>query len=342
MKAVRRVALYVALPLALVAAVGYGWYRLSDTGRGWRYEDKLATYCDGLIPYEESAALTGLDTESGLPLDSRRGTPGLPSHYCRVADLSLTIGRIPGGTANPRDGLSDVFDELDPAGEDLLPMPLGGGWHGYTDMQSTVVVLACDNKDASVVVSALAGEPHTTRRQAREAAELVTATAENAADHWSCDADSGGRVPLPPKPAGQTSPSRAGGTCRGLPLRDADEVHWIKETKASGTAPLETCVLGETIARSEALYYLEAAFGPYAQRLRSPEPEPGALNRETGIRRDAAWASAACPGHSAQALFTIRSTEYAYPEGDFLRRALNAFAERAAKRHGCTDLKLPE
>ncbi|GGV85636.1 hypothetical protein GCM10015535_32580 [Streptomyces gelaticus] len=55
-------------------------------------------------------------------------------------------------------------------------------------------------------------------------------------------------------------------------------------------------------------------------------------------------ASAAC-GTGPRALFTADGTEYAAsphgPPHGYLRTALRAFAERAAQRHGCTDLKLP-
>lgn len=339
MKVIRRVALYVVLPLALAVVAGYSWYRLSDTGKGWRYEDKLATYCDGLIPYEQSVVFTDLDTESGLSFDTDHGTSDLRSNYCKVADIYLTIGEIPDGADNRRHGGSDVFDELRTGSWDTLPMALGSGWHGYTDMESTGIVLTCDNKEASVVVSALADESHASPGGARKVAELVAATAVKAADRWSCEAERGGRIPPLPAPSGEVNPSTAAETCRGIPY--ADEVHWVKEAKATGTAPLERCVLGETKARDEDLYHLEAAFGPYAQRLRSTPSEAGGLNRDAGSDRNRAWATAKCPGYGPRALFTITTTEYAYPEGDFLRESLDAFAKRSAKQHRCTDLKLP-
>ncbi|MFJ9630975.1 hypothetical protein ACIRU8_25005 [Streptomyces sp. NPDC101175] len=43
-----------------------------------------------------------------------------------------------------------------------------------------------------------------------------------------------------------------------------------------------------------ALYHLEAAFGPYAQRLRSPSDENG-YSTDSGIEQDEAWSTAACP-----------------------------------------------
>ena len=38
MRAVRRIGLFCVLPLALALTAAYTWYRVSDTGRGWRYE----------------------------------------------------------------------------------------------------------------------------------------------------------------------------------------------------------------------------------------------------------------------------------------------------------------
>src|SRR5262245_18702697 len=54
----RRVGRYVVLPLVVITVAVFGWYRLSDTGRDWRYRDKLAGYCQGLIPEAESAVFT--------------------------------------------------------------------------------------------------------------------------------------------------------------------------------------------------------------------------------------------------------------------------------------------
>ncbi|AVH56167.1 MULTISPECIES: hypothetical protein [Streptomyces] len=341
MKVIRRAALYVVTPLALVLAASYSWYRLSDTGKGWRYEDKLATYCDGLIPYEESAAFTGLNTEVGLSYDTRRGFGDDAFSYCRVADMYVTIGLIADDAVGSDTVADDVFDELDSVTTDTLPAALGGGWYGYTDMSNTGIVLPCDNKPASVVVSIAGDASHDNPSEARAMGELAAATAQKAADRWSCEVEQGGRIPVVAAQAEQGSSYVATGTCRGIPIRENEEIHWIQETKATGTAPLEECVLGETKARSEELYYLEAAFGPYAQRLRSETDEPGTPNVDAAIGPNSARATAACPG-AGRAIFSIYATEYAYPQKKFLLASLRAYAERSAKQHGCTDLKLPD
>ncbi|MGP3951170.1 hypothetical protein [Streptomyces sp. 7N604] len=277
-----------------------------------------------------------------MPYDERRSFGDDRFNYCRVADLTVIIGLVPKGADGSDSGAGEVFDELDSGTADALPVALGGGWHGYTDMCNTGVVLSCDNKPASVVVSIASDESHESPGGARVMGELAAATAVKAADRWSCEARRGGRIPPVPAPEGEfSSYARATGTCQGIPLRGHEEtIHWLKETKSTGTAPLERCVLGESKARDEPLYWLEAGFGPYAQRLRSETDEPDRLNADAGIARDGAWASATCPG-AVRAIFRIGATEYAYPQKGFLLTSLRGFAERSARQHGCTDLKLP-
>lgn len=339
MKAIRRAALYSVLPLALILAAGYSWYRLSDTGKGWRYEDKLATYCDGLIPYKESAVFTGLNTEISLSHDAHHGYGDDSYNYCKVADMEMTIALIDDDAVGSGLGAAEVFENLQSGTSDHPPVALGGGWYGYTDMLDTAVVLSCDNKPASVIVSIAGDESHENPSEAQAMGELAAATARKAAGRWSCQAEYGGRIPKVSRPS-VDSPSSATGTCDGIPIDDDLQIDWVKAAEGSGATPLEACVLGEYGANEEALYHLEAAFGPYAQRLRSSADEPGALNAGTGVSNHMARATAACPG-SPRAIFSIYATEYAYPQKNFLVTALRAFAERSAARHGCTDLKLP-
>ncbi|MEU9183958.1 hypothetical protein AB0D14_05200 [Streptomyces sp. NPDC048484] len=343
----RRLALYVALPLALACAAGFAWYRLSDTARGWRYEDKLAGYCKGLIPYDESAVFTGLDT-ADLDYTNPSFGAGLDYDICRVANLNLTLGRIPGRALGADEFGPSIFTEIQPQQTDTPPTPLGGGWRGFTDLNTTSVVLPCRNQDASVAVSArqiVSDDPSLDR--VRKIAELVTSTAVNAARRWSCDADRGGRIPdLPaaPKPSGTGA---AEGTCQGVPLRGrADLARPIEETKTSSMAPVETCLLGAGKVHGEARYSLDAWFGPFAQRLRSAsdeEKDGQQYNRTAGSDDSGTWASAKCPGFSARALFTL--DVYVQPGAaaprDLVEDLLTGFAQASAKRHHCTDLQLP-
>ncbi|MGW0699535.1 hypothetical protein ACWD0A_09420 [Streptomyces sp. NPDC002867] len=334
MTVIRRLAQYVALPLALVAVAGYAWYQFSDTGKRWRYEEALASYCEGLIPPEESAVFTDYDTEEGLPKDLHiGGSDGY--EFCWVGKTALTIARIP-ETARDDDGRRGVFDDLRPERTGTLPMALGGGWHGYTNLESAAVALDCGNQDASVVVSASAPGRAVA---GLTSAELVAATAVRAAEYWNCEAEAGGPIPDVPAEPEEKSRFEAKGTCAAIPMRDLDSIHWIKETPTTDSSLLETCVLGETGASSVEMFQISAFFGPFAQ-AQYPDYES---TRDAGRSgNDFAWATAKCPGTSARALFTISSAPYAHEEvPGFARSALTAFAERSAKQHGCTDLKLP-
>ncbi|MFD7283600.1 hypothetical protein ACFV80_43075 [Streptomyces sp. NPDC059862] len=341
MKRLRRAAVFVVIPVAIVLTAAYSWYRLSDTGKGWRYEDKLATYCDGLIPYEESAVFTSLNTEVGLSGDRREGYGDDSYHVCEVADLTVNIGLIP-DAAIGWEYDSGILDMLRMVSSDYPPAPLGGGWHGFTDLRNTAVVLPCDNRPASVAVSITGDESHENPSEARTMGELAAATARNAAERWRCEAEFGSRIPKVSASKAMFGPGQETGTCKGIRIPESQWIDWMQEAEVdeSSTAPVESCVLGESKARDEALYYLSASYGPYAQRLRSATDEPGSLNEDSGVSHGLAWATAACPGE-ARAIFRIYATEYAAPTKSFLLSALRTFAERSAARHGCTDMKLP-
>ncbi|WP_314412660.1 hypothetical protein [Streptomyces sp. DSM 40484] len=342
-------ALYVALPLVLACVAGFAWYRLSDTARGWRYEDKLAGYCKGLIPYDESAVFTDLDT-AALDYTARYFGAGLDYDICRVANLNLFLGRIPGQALGADEFGESIFTEIQPGRVGALPTPFGGGWRGFTDLNTTSVVLPCRNQNASVAVSARRIFPEdTSLDRARKIAELITATAVKAAGRWSCDAERGGRIPEIPVAPKQSQADVAEGTCRGVPLRGrADLVRPIKETKTSAMAPVESCLLGAGQVYGEARFALDAWFGPFAQRLRSTsdeEKDGQQYNRTAGSDPSGVWASAKCPGFSARALFTINpdpkvSIDTA-AQRDVAEDLLTGFAQASAARHHCTDLRLP-
>ncbi|MGC5565633.1 hypothetical protein ACPYPG_22715 [Streptomyces sp. FR-108] len=351
MRGMRRLALYVALPLVLACVAGFAWYRLSDTARGWRYEDKLAGYCKGLIPYDESAVFTDLDT-TDLDFTDQRFGAGLDYDTCRVANFVLALGRIPGRALGANEYSPSIFTEIQLQEWEVPPTPLGGGWHGFTSPGVTSVVLPCRNKDVSVAVSAqeiAADDPSPDR--ARKIAELVTATAVNAARRWSCEADPGGRIQDLPT---AHKPSRSGvaeGTCQGVPLRGrAGLVLPIMETETSATAPMEGCMLGASEVpdgvRGDPRYRLYGLFGPFAQRLRSASDEKKRgqqYNRTAGSDSFGVWATAKCPGFSARALFTLdgRAAIKTAAQRHLAEELLTGFARASAERHDCTDLRLP-
>ncbi|MFG1805138.1 hypothetical protein [Streptomyces sp. NPDC049040] len=359
MRVLRRVAVFVVLPLVAVTVAGYSWYRLSDTGRDARYRDKLASYCRNLLPEAESAVFTG-HSESGLGHEEHHAErEGLRWESCDVARLHLTIGEI-ADTVTATDsgtytGASAGFLSRLRGDADELPIALGGGWEGYTDLRNTAVVMGCTNRQASVVVSATAERGLDDVDAAREVGRLVTATAIRAARHYGCDAKHGGPIPELAQPATESptetarhsgSARDADGTCTGIPVQtvaDTGEVNWTKQTGGTGNLPVEECALGKTAGLDEAAYWFQANYGPYAQRLRTaPDARNGyRTDADAGLSRNEAWATARCPGHTARTLFSVVATEYADPKAPFLKASLRAFAENAAERHGCTDLRLP-
>ncbi|AIV33887.1 hypothetical protein ACI3K5_15390 [Streptomyces sp. MPA0124] len=236
-----------------------------------------------------------------------------------------------------------VLKVLDSGSSDHPPTALGGGRHGYTALRDTGVVPPCANKDASVVVSVAGDASHENGEESRAVAELATAVALEAAGRRSCETAFGGRIPELSLSKGQTAPAAASGTCEGIRIPEAQWVDWLQESEASDGAPLERCLLGETKARDEVLYSLEAQLGPYAQCLRSADhdehwPEPG-------ITHGSAQATASRPNSSVPAVFRIHrihATVYAAPAEQFLRSALHTFAERLAVRHGFANLELPD
>lgn len=344
MKMLRRIAVFVVLPLAVAVVAGYIWYRTSETGKRWRYEDKLASYCAGLIPVAESAVFTGYSTDPGLPHDGRRGYGDETYYSCGVADLDISIGRVPVDAGTTPADEDSFLARLRPTSQDFVSTPLGGGWYGYTDLNSTGLVLACSDKPFSVVVAVDGDSSHADRRDVRQVAELAVGIGRKAADRWSCSFEDAGPVPPVAAQKQEAFPYAATGTCAGLGIPEGDRyVHWAKEAPASANTPVEECVLlRETWAGHEQLYALTAYFGPYAQARRALGGYPNLLDRPSGLTSHRAWATASCPG-APQAVVEISATAYAQRPNAvrFLVDTLSAFAERAVKRHGCTDLRLP-
>ncbi|MFJ8645077.1 hypothetical protein ACIRNI_02955 [Streptomyces sp. NPDC093546] len=334
MKALRRWAVWIGVPLALATLAGYGWYQLSDTGKRWRYESKLETYCGGVLPYEETVSLAGMGHERALPHDIRldRGDHGYD--WCKVAGLYVTVSRLPARVPFTDTDWEHYLPEEDAK---ALPIPLGGGWRGFTDLTNTAVVLPCRNRDTTLVVTAVQDYAH----RPGKIAELVTATAAKAAERWDCDTTPGGPLPPIPKPLQDTLPSAAQGTCSGLPFTLEKHVTSVAEAPSSDAAPLEICVLKDEInyRTAEEVYRLEAAFGPYAANRHAQAPY---LTEEpAGGSEEDYWASARCPDDIFRAIFRIRAQTRETNNPGFAKAALIAFAKRAAQQHGCTDLKLP-
>ncbi|MGW0538025.1 hypothetical protein [Streptomyces sp. NPDC003032] len=340
MRGIRRWAWVGALAVVLALLGGYGWYRLSDTGKRLRYEDKLESYCGGVLPYEETVAFTGLpsDPAAGLPHDVQEGTPKQGYDFCWVAgmDIVVTAARIPNSAA------IDLKFYLPRLRAEALPTPMGGGWRGFTDGVNTSVILPCTNQDRTITATVQLTSEEPNKSVSRRVAQLTTATAVRAADRWGCESKPGTRAQVVNPVSDSSIPAKANGTCAGLPWTRNKQIDTVTETPADQFAPTAMCFLDDT--ETDDGYRLEASFGPYALRERNDSLHSG-LNAKLagsgGKTEEFFWASADCPGDGPRALFQISPKSATSDNPSFAHAALAAFAERAAERHNCTDLQLP-
>ncbi|MEU0214001.1 hypothetical protein ABZ281_02385, partial [Streptomyces sp. NPDC006265] len=144
-RVLRRSALWGALPLALVVLAGWIWYQVSDTGRRWRYEDHLGSYCDGVLPSSQAAELTGLRPDR-LYNDLRSGGRKTYNWYCVLDDVQLTLSRLPDAdddVIGPRN-VQFYFPQED-ASALLASSPLGGGWTAADVREGTCAGLSVES-----------------------------------------------------------------------------------------------------------------------------------------------------------------------------------------------------
>ncbi|WP_431984118.1 hypothetical protein [Streptomyces qinglanensis] len=283
--------------------------------------------------------------------------------------------------AVPSHGHQNSSDGLYPRTRTQLPpQPLGSGWQGIFAVNDTpsykssqpliAILLECRRLRGDLLVTVAADlddvdmpldDPRIRARFAR----FATATAERANARWKCGARTGHspkNVALPASRDDYVPLDAAQGTCAHLPEQGRKiSLAWEGHTGSEAAdAPLEQCVLGRTAPLPTPAYELRAHYGPYAEEVRAQSradsihsDEKNPANADAGPLYWASgfWASAACPGKGERALYTI---QHAGPSGNDPPRdkehkraeaheksALKAFAERSAKRHGCTPPVLP-
>ncbi|MFF9627151.1 hypothetical protein [Streptomyces griseosporeus] len=349
---------------------------LAGGGVFWLYgqnDRELARACDGMLAVADVRAVLGdgrldVETDSGTGRDSCEVTAeGGRSTTVEIVDA--TRAGEPG-----LGGLRDPLPDLGGSSARGLPVPVGNGWSGLfaagddQDGKATVTLaLTCarsTTKTATgkpvtgLVVSVRTELGATLDDPANRPAytRIATGTAAKAADAYGCETRLGAHrvraVGLPVTREEYEPLTGATGTCAGVPA--APGVTTARET-ARAAAPVERCLLGDD-GYADERYTLEARFGPYAARERAyyaerrydSDPTPadapkGRLNDDAGY-----WASAACPGDGGErALFLVQRTHLrdaprpTAAEQAYARQALRAFAERAAKAHGCAAPTVP-
>ncbi|WP_409238168.1 hypothetical protein [Streptomyces sp. PA5.6] len=237
---------------------------------------------------------------------------------------------------------------------------------------TVVTLLDCARDRGGLLVTVDAKDEDVTlddpRRRAAFA-RIATGTAAKASEKWGCDAGPGKplRTVALPVNADESVPlADASGTCEGVPGRGGRIARaW---ESASSDSPVEVCVVAgerpELPAREPSnespRYHLTAFYGPYADSERRDytrrhgeyAEKPGPADAPAGpLAGGGRWASAVCRDGSGPALFTVRD-EGAWRENRsstydehrvkpsaadraYERAALEEFARRSARAHGC-------
>ncbi|MFJ3972901.1 hypothetical protein ACIPYR_32775 [Streptomyces parvus] len=356
----------------VVLAGGVFWF-----GGGydrWSTDRALTSACDGVLPADGIRAALGERrlksvadrSEGGLddPTTSLRVTCGISREPGENTGKDVGEGSVTVTVSGvPTLGLDDrryerLYPELRTAS--LPPAPLGQGWTGVfatsdsgTDTEATTTVLldcAPGRGDLLVTVAVDMGTnrgdtPIDNPERRTAFARIATETAANASRRYGCDAELGEPLETTPLPVNEdeyVTPADAEGTCAGIAARGKTVVRaWESER---GTAPYETCVLGD--ARGDTTYLATAHYGPYAEGAlhdhveRAGDPGPAETGQRSGVLRNGSyWTMADCPADAAPAFYTL-SAPRDEEKGTKADRAytlatLKTFAERSARTHGC-------
>ncbi|MCL7376020.1 hypothetical protein [Streptomyces sp. 35G-GA-8] len=336
------------LVLGLLAA--WIWWRESDTAARWRFDDAMETFCGGVLAYEKSSLFEGLGPYAKLRNDNALGPN---AHFCLLGEelTEVTVALLPADAEDDRN--MDLERILPPFDGSMLPVPLTGGWRGAADGDSIRVLLSC--RDDEDLVSVTVGSYTSEERLEQETGWLdsdlywgrfAAATAVKASAHWGCEAEGGKALRALPARSGPESIAGADGTCAGLPFARDQRLDTVEETVTSSNSLYEICEVGASHYFSDT-YFFSAGFGPYA--LPTGDRDTLSTRAEAGANGRGLWASARCPGDAERARFTgivPREAATVWLPGEkgeetFGLPAFREFAERSAKRHNCTDLRLP-
>ncbi|MFD4019726.1 hypothetical protein [Streptomyces sindenensis] len=339
----------------------------------WATDRTLTSACDGVLPADGIRAALG---ERRLKSFDDRSEGGLddPATSLRV---TCGIGREPGENTGKDVGEGSVtvtvngvptLDREDRRYESLYPevrtgslppAPLGQGWTGLvatddsgSDAEATTAVLLdCvpGRGDLLVTVEAnvdhlLDDSPFDNPDRRTAFARIATGAAANASRRYGCDAELGEPLKTAPLPVNEdeyVAPADARGTCAGIAARGKTVARaWESER---GTAPYETCVLGDT--RGDTTHVVTAHYGPYAEGAlhdyveRAGDPDVTETGQRSGVLPNGAyWTTADCPTDAGPAFFTLsapRDEARTQADRTYALATLKTFAERSAKAHGC-------
>ncbi|MFH9200020.1 hypothetical protein ACH4KT_21595 [Streptomyces anulatus] len=342
---VRRTAAWTVA--AAVLAGGLFW--VSGGYDSWRDDRALDSACDG-----DLAAGAVRELFDGIRLTSSGGGADRWSCTVSAADDDTDAGLVL--SARESDRRTVIWDG---SGYDA---PLGYNWTGSfrfnpddedTDEAQAVLLLSCGEETGDglmITADAELGRGGFDDPVARERlVAVLTETATAYARRIECAAPSGGRV----KSVGVTTTARdhkpvaaATGSCAGV-LDGKTAARWgvRTATEISGApALLENCALGGL--RGARLYGFTAYYGPAAQEVHDElryARHDDTDDKHTDAPNARYSMTARCPGANGTAAFQV---EILHDEDDpkraaltvdhrELRAALQRFAERSAKMHGC-------
>ncbi|MEV5485580.1 MULTISPECIES: hypothetical protein [Streptomyces] len=344
----------IAVVIIVVVAVPSIFY-FSGAYDRWQDGRSLADSCRGSVDTSEVRELLGVDRLRAHDVEVEQGA--VPSsgqlHKCSVRDPDaggwLSVGLDWGSDAA---GALHDFNEFVPYGDVGMAIPLGHGWQGVMDEghagQDLVatVNMPCTNhrsdpKRSSLIVTVKGTAMRSVEGATQRArfARTTVKTAQNAAKAWGCTVVPGGVIDrVPDNTAHSIISGKARGTCAGIEVA-------VRESVTDSKSPIENCYY---VAESSSVHNRVSAFyGPFAPALREQlgyddEYDPW---KPAGRKGDAFWASAQCPSGSRALYITTRPVDHnnydSVPSEKVEKAALKEFATRSAKRHGCTDLKLP-
>ncbi|MFE0187592.1 hypothetical protein [Streptomyces sp. NPDC058989] len=322
----------------------------------WQDSRSLADICRGSVDTSEVKELLGIDRLRGREVEVGQGANPHAGQLdkCSLSDPDrsawLSVAMDWGADAS---GALHDFGEFAPWGDVGMAIPLGHGWEGVMDEGGlgkdlvATINLPCvnhrnDTKRSSLVVTVqgMAMRSMEGTAQRTRFARTATKTAQNAAKAWGCTARVGGAVERVPDNTAHTKvpEGEARGTCAGIATA-------VRESAADSKAPIENCYLLSDSFTSQ--YRVSAFYAPFATALAEQPGYGGEFDpqKPAGHKGTTIWASAQCSSGS-RALYIATATlnkdrPSEQPDVKLGKVALKEFAARSAKRHGCTDLKLP-
>ncbi|WP_181765415.1 hypothetical protein [Streptomyces albidus (ex Kaewkla and Franco 2022)] len=357
----------VVVPIVTAAVVAAGaWFYFSGEFDQWRAGSALDEACAGTLPAQDVRSF--LDSDVARPAKSQYTSDRKVGRLtnCAVSaegsSTSLLAEAHRGSKADDNAATIQHTSVTDPS---VMAVPLGKRLPGaiiYDGAEAFASVeLPCSGKEFESIIASVrtvgAGDSSDVFDKAGRTtfAQVSVGFAKKAAAKYGCKISTPPGSPLSPPAAnplpGSSPVKQAIGTCRPLAgLAAASKklgLARVQEAPVGNTTTSEHCYLLDS--RKKEVYRLTALYGHNADSVRARNAGRR-LSQAGGSdpARNWVWAGAKCPSSDSRALFTlgrVSGTAAVSPgfktDASYEKKALSAFAEESAKRHGCSDLRLP-